>query len=279
MSAVQVRVVGTFKEYADFYQEDNAAPYKDLIEMVVRNCDILNDDAHILDIGCGGAFTIDLLQDKFKEVSLIEPNQYFRAKWFNKSWINDNKHVLHLYPLTIEEVIKKNILKPNSIDAIIIFHPIYHFELESLKETLNAITTSLKPTGVCVISVIDDADPFCKLYPKLSPKYALNTKIEQILNGFDTINYTKEYGTDQYVMTYSEHLKFAEWLFVQDCMNQNYFPDGMTKKQLDDVRVECKKFIKKYSVKKKVEYEPNMYEISYGSIHFVIKKENQFSKL
>ena len=282
MSSKQVCVVGTFKEYADHYQDENATPYKDFVELVLRHCDKLNDNAHVLDIGCGGAFTIDLLKDRFKEISLIEPNQYFRAKWFNKSWINDNEHILHLYPLTIEQVIKKNLLKPNSIDAIIIFHPIYHFVLESLEETLNAITTSLKPTGVCILSVFDDNDKFAKIFPRLSPKYALSTKIEQILDGFSRfgkINYSKEYEIDEHIMTYSDHLKFLEWLLIQDCMNPNYFPGALTKQQLNDIRVECEKFMKKHFIKKKGKDGQIMYQNLYRAIHFVIKKNNKFSKL
>ena len=147
--ATKARMVGTDEEYADFYRDNNAAPYKSLAELIKTECGPMKKGAHILDIGCGGAFTIDLLQDEFNEISLIEPNKYFRAKWFNRSWINDNKHILHLYPLGIEQAINNgDIMKPNIYDAIIMYHPIYHFEIESLQNTLNTITNSLKPNGV-----------------------------------------------------------------------------------------------------------------------------------
>ncbi len=63
---------------------------------------------HILDIGYGTAFTIDIIHNHFNEISLVEPNIFFRKQWHSKSWFNDNKHTLHIHPITIQQLIKSN---------------------------------------------------------------------------------------------------------------------------------------------------------------------------
>eukprot|EP01083_Nonionella_stella_P241065 842113_1 len=279
------RVVGTFEEYADFYRGNNAATYNYIVNLIRSNCGSLSSNAHILDIGCGGAFTIDLLQNDFKSISLVEPNEYFRSKWLNKdrAWINDGKHILHLYPSTIEEVIQDGLIAKSSLDAIIVYHPIYHFKLEILRQTIQSIVSYLKPDGVCIISVFDDNDKFAKIYRKVSPQYQLSANVEQILNRIPDIKYKKEHESNEYSKDWDDHLKFAKWLLLQDCMNQNYFPNGLSEEQLNAVHRECERFIQQYCTKTLVKADDGtvqiMYKNMYSQIHFVIKKKNHVSKL
>eukprot|EP01084_Bolivina_argentea_P278368 475520_1 len=281
MAGNKARIVGTFEEYADYYRIKNTNPYERFAQMVRKQC-INLDNSHILDIGCGGAVLMDLLATHFKEITLVEPNPYFRTRWFNKSWINDNKHVLHLHPLTIENTVKRDLIKRNSIDAIIIFHSIYHFNLEILDNTIASCISYLKANGVCIISLIDDNDKFAKIYRKLSPNYKLCTDIENILKTMDNINYEKEYTISEYNMNYDVHLKMLQWSFIQDAMNTNYFPNGLTNRQVNAINVECQKFIEEYT-KRSVVKDQNgndmfMYKNGYRSVHFTIHK-NIFSKL
>ena len=78
-------------------------------------------------------------------------------------------------------------------------------------------------------------------------------------------------------MTYSDFLRFTKWLFIQDCMNQNYFPEGLTKKKLDQVENECKEFIQQYSVETMIN-DQRMYTDSFTQIHYIMKR-NQVSNL
>jgi len=271
-----VRIVGTFEDYADFYRGNNAAPYQNMVQLIKDNVGTLPDNAHIMDIGSGGAFAVDLLVDQFEQISLIEPNPYLRKKWFNKSWINDNEHILHLYPLSIEETIKTHSIQPNSIDAIIIYHSIYHFDLEILAETIKSILSYLKPDGICILSVIDDKDEFAKLYPTLSPNYKLSRNVINILDKMENISYKKKYETYVSDMGWDDSLSLIQWLFVQDCMNPNYFPNGLTTKELNAVTKKCQKYIQQHSKVHTVEDETGntqtMYQMFFTSIHFTITK-------
>ena len=139
------RVVCTYKEFADFCIK-GPPDHSRTVEIIKNNFIKLDRNAHLLDIGSGAACAVDLLEKDFNEISLIEPNKYFRSEWC-KSWINDDKHTLHLYPFTIEHVVNENLIKENSVDTIIVYHPIYHFEIEILKQTINKIMSYLKPDG------------------------------------------------------------------------------------------------------------------------------------
>eukprot|EP01083_Nonionella_stella_P187845 691190_1 len=93
------------------------------------------------------------------------------------------------------------------MDVIIVYHPIYHFQLQILSQTIHSIVSSLKPDGVCIISLLDDTDKFAKIYPKLSPQYKLSTNVEQILKTIPGIYYKKEFETSEYNTDWNGHLK------------------------------------------------------------------------
>eukprot|EP01083_Nonionella_stella_P224520 799123_1 len=117
--------------------------------------------------------------------------------------------------------------------------------------------------------------------PTSLPRYIQSYR--QILKTIPGIYYKKEFETSEYNTDRNGHLKLLQWMFLQDCMNQNYFPNGLSKEQLDAVDTECERFIEEYCTKTIVkahdESVQTMYKNMYRSIDFVIKKKNHASKL
>ena len=75
-------------------------------------------------------------------------------------------------------------------------------------------------------------------------------------------------------MSYDNHLKLLKWLTIQDCLNQNYYSNGISNELNQKMCNECASFLSKNLII----MDKQNYKISYKSIHFVIQKKYQ-SKL
>eukprot|EP01083_Nonionella_stella_P005106 14847_1 len=243
----ELRIVGNLQEYADFYGGVHIDTYKYAMDLLMQHWK-KGRNAHFLEIGAGAGYTVDLLHSYFTKLSLVEPNPYLREQWDEKSWFNDNKHVLCIYPNTIQELIQSKSIPRESIDVIVLYHCVYHFEIETLQHTMNQILSWLKEDGVCFITVLDDDNEFIQtIFKTVSPNYALSGLIENILhqtNGFGG-HYLKYREFIALETTANQYLSALKWMTMQSCLNQNYCRDGLSENQLRELHTQCMQYIER----------------------------------
>eukprot|EP01084_Bolivina_argentea_P218777 371183_1 len=155
--------------------------------------------------------------------------------------------------------------------CLISYHLLY-FNLKLLNNTISSIINYLKPNGICAISNFSDNDKCVEMYNKLSPKYQLSTTIENILKNNKCV-YKKYFEHDTYTMSTEDHFTFLKWLTIQDCMNENYIPNGLTPEINKSIDQHCRKFMNEKMVKNVNRNGQEMYTNTYTSVHFLVSKK------
>eukprot|EP01083_Nonionella_stella_P009076 26306_1 len=263
--------VGSVDTYTNLIGNTNTEAYEHAMEVLMEKAET-NDDPKVLDIGCNGSFTVDLLQHKFKDTSS------WNVKSMKSCSNQSDESTLHVYPDNLLELIESKTIADNSMDVIILYHVVYYLDTTQLKETLNAIVSWLKHEGVLLMTVIDDDNEFVdSIYKQISPEYTLSRRIEDILTSNKTVQHFKDTDLNSIHLTFKEHLSLLKSMTIRDCLNECYFPDGVGKQQLHHVDNKCIHFIKNELPTVEGEHDEDglVYENTFKMINFVVKKETK----